>query len=359
MKKSPEQIKQDILKTLEQGPLSIQQISKGIESNWLTIDKFVKGLVELAKVREIMLPNKTKVYRLIREDTYLDIPITKEEREIFYFLFDNARKAFKELGRENPAKIQMQKTIVNVIDKFNLKVPTVWYLYGKMTLMKYETEKDYSQYSIRLEQQEQILQYMKEVIYTVIKTHWTRAICKAQYCAYDQSLYLKKENIYEILVKERDLNKKKDELRKNLIEMYFSFPSTAESSTVNNILHEFEILVGKMTFLPDLNKHRKALLEAFDAVWKMIAIYMFYESLTSYYRFKNKLEVKSVYLEDSINTKISIAQELISDLQLEYINGLEEMKEPPMLPDTPETRLMSELISEMAEEGVIEDEPVS
>ena len=174
-KKTSEQIKQRILEELDkqQKPLSVQDISKEIGSNWLTIRDYIQELQQKRKVKEIVLGDK-KVFRLVREDTYLDIPITKDEKEKFYFLFDNAKKLFREFGRENPTKIQVQKSIVNVIDKFSLQVPTVWYLYGKMTLMKYEPEKDYSQYSIQLENQGQVVEYMRKIIGEVIRPFLAR-----------------------------------------------------------------------------------------------------------------------------------------------------------------------------------------
>ena len=357
-KKTSEQIKQRILEELDkqQKPLSIQDIGKEIGSNWLTAKEYIKELQQERKVREIILGGK-RLFRIVREDTYLDVPITKQEKEKFYFLFDNARKIFKEKGMENPKKIQIQKSIVNVIDKFNIQVPTVWYLYGKMTLMKYEPEKDYSKYSTRLENQDKIIDYMKIIISKVIEINWTKAICKSQYCDYDKSLYQKKEEIYDIL--SDNLNEKKEELRKNVVEMYFSFPTNEDSLRINSIIHEFEILIGKMILLPDLNKYKRVILETFDAVWKMTAIYMFYESLTKYPRFKDKEEIKSVYLEDSINNKISLAEEMISDLEIEYLNSLSEIEEPPKFEDNKLTNLMKTVVSEMAQEGVEENGSVS
>ena len=357
-KKTSEQIKQRILEELDkqQKPLSIQDIGKEIGSNWLTAKEYIKELQQERKIKEIILGGK-RLFRLVREDTYLDVPITKPEKEKFYFLFDNAKKIFKEKGIENPKKIQIQKSIVNVIDKFNIQVPTVWYLYGKMTLMKYEPEKDYSQYTIKIENQNEIINYMKGVISEVVKLNWTKAICKSQYCAYDKSLYQKKEEIYEIL--SDDLDKNKEELRKKVVEMYFSFPTNEDSLRINSLIHEFEILIGKMILLPDLNKYKKVILETFDAVWKMTAIYMFYESLTKYPRFKDKEEIKSIYLEDSINNKISIAEEIISDLEIEYLNSLSEIEEPPKFEDNKLTDLMKTVISEMEQEGVEKNGSVS
>ncbi len=357
-KKTSEQIKQRILEELDkqQKPLSIQDIRKEIGSNWLTAKGYIKGLQQEKKVKEIIFGGK-RLFRLVREDTYLDVPITKDEKERFYFLFDNTKKLFKELGRENPTKIQVQKSIINVIDKFNLDVPTVWYLYGKMTLMKYEPEKDYSQYSITLKNQGQILQYMKEIIEEVIKQHWTKVICKNQYCSYDQSLYQKKEEIYTIL--SDNIDEKKKELRKKIIEMYFAFPTNEDSIKINFLIQEFELLIGKMIFLPNLDKHKKIILETFDAVWKMIAMYMFYDSLTKYPRFKNKEEIRSIYLEDSINNKISIAEDMISDLEIEYLNSLSEIEELPKFEDDETTDLIKKVVSEMAQEGVKENGSVS
>jgi len=353
-KKTPQEIKEKILETLDrqQKPLSVQDISKEIGSNWLTIKDYIKDLQKENKVREIVLGEKVRIFKLIRDDTYLDIPITRKEKELFYFLFHNAKKIFRVNGEENPTKIKIQKSIVNVIDKFNLQLPTAWYLYGKMTLIKYEPDKDYSTYSIKLENEKEVLDYMKKIILENIKLHWTKVICKNQYFNYDQSLYQKKEEIIEILAD--NLNERKVELRKKLVEMYFAFPSDNESLLINSLLHDFELLIGKMIHF-DLNEHKKTILETFDAVWKMIAIHLFFVSLSKYPRFANMEEFKSIYLKESINNKISNAKEMITDLEIEYRNCLSKLKEPPKLPEDEKSKMLSEMVGDMAKEGVNED----
>jgi len=357
-KKTPEQIKQRILEELDkqQKPLSVQDISKEIGSNWLTIKDYIQELQQERKVKEIVLGDK-KVFRLVREDTYLDIPITKDEKEKFYFLFDNARKLFKELGRENPTKTDINKSIIKVIDKFNIQVPTVWYLYGKMALLKYETEKDYST-SYAPENQKEICIFFKEVVNRIAKKKNSREVREDQYLCYGKTLYQIKEEIYDFILKE-DLNNHKEKLKEFFSNFFVCLPSQDDFNEINELVSEFVMIIRKMTYLDNINLYKKRIIESFDAVWKMIAMYMFFDSLTKYFRYKNRDEIKSIYFEDVLDSKISIAKEIVSDLDIEYLNSLSKIKEPPILEDNELTRFMKDMISEMAQEGVKEDEQIS
>src|SRR3989344_3509174 len=326
-RKTPEQIKQRILEELDkqQKPLSVQDISKEIGSNWLTIKDYIQELQQERKVKEIVLGDK-KVFRLVREDTYLDIPITKDEKEKFYFLFDNARRLFKEFGKE-PTKTDINKSIIKAIDKFNLEVPTVWYLYGKMALLKYELEKDYFTPHAPKNYKE-IVNFLQETINQISKKKNSKEVREDQYICYGKTLYQIKEEIYQFILKE-DINKNKEKLKELFSSFLVCLPSQDDFNEINELVSKFIMIIRKMTYLENLNLSKKQVIESFDAIWKMIAMYMFYNSLTEYSRFKNKEEIKSLYFEDALNNKISIAQEMISDLEIEYLNSLSKIKEPP------------------------------
>jgi len=357
-KKTSEQIKQRIIEELDkqQKPLSIQDISKEIGSNWLTIKDYIKELQQERKVKEIVLGDK-KVFRLVREDTYLDIPITRKEKEIFYFLFDNAKKLFKELGRENPTKTDINKSIIKVIDQFNISVPIVWYLYGKMALLKYEIEKDYATSYIP-ENYKEILVFFRETINQIAKKKNSKEVREDQYLYYGKTLYQIKEEIYDFILK-KDLDKHKEKLKELFSNFLVCLSSQEDFNEINELVSKFVMIIRKMAYLENINSHKKRVIESFDAIWKMIAMYMFYDSLTKYFRFKNKEEIKSMYFEDTLNNKISIAQEMISDLEIEYLNNLFNIKEPPKLDNNELTSFMKNMISEMAKEGVKEDEQIS
>src|SRR3989344_2284344 len=87
VRKTAEQIKEEILISLDEQPLSIEQLRKKVESNWSTINNYLDELSKEGKVKEIISAEKAKVYQRIFGDTYFDIPITNDERKKFKTLF--------------------------------------------------------------------------------------------------------------------------------------------------------------------------------------------------------------------------------------------------------------------------------
>ena len=85
-RKTPQKIKEKILEALNDKPLNALEISKQIESNWSTAKNYVEEMVKAGILREISLGNQN-FYQKINEDTYFNIPLKKEHREIFKFIF--------------------------------------------------------------------------------------------------------------------------------------------------------------------------------------------------------------------------------------------------------------------------------
>ena len=54
MKKNREEIEKAILSALDQKPLSVQQISEKISSNWMTVSEVLEELKKKRVVREII-----------------------------------------------------------------------------------------------------------------------------------------------------------------------------------------------------------------------------------------------------------------------------------------------------------------
>ena len=65
VKKSREKIREEILLALNKKPLSIQQLSREIGSNWGTVNEMLYELKEEGKVREIVSTEKVKFYQKI------------------------------------------------------------------------------------------------------------------------------------------------------------------------------------------------------------------------------------------------------------------------------------------------------
>ena len=348
-RKTPEEIKRRIVEALNNKPLNAQEISKEINSNWSTVKNYVDELVEEKKIKEISFRGNS-FYQRITEDTYFNIPITEEERKIFYFLFENARRLFKEHGKD-PTKTDVNKATVEVIDKFNLSAPVVWYLYGRMALLKYEPQKEYSvQADFEKEYQAKILSFLERVVSELSKKKNSHEVRERQYTIYGQAFYQERENLYSFLTY-TNLDKNRNKLKEHISDFVAKIPCETKFETMCEIVSQFSITTRKMCFLRDLESCRKQILETFDSIWKMIAVYSFFESLSKYPRFKNKDEIIGISLENAISVKISMAQDSLLDIEEIYLSKIKEETEAPVLEDSKENELVREILSEMVREG--------
>jgi hypothetical protein len=348
-RKTPEEIKQKILEVLDDKPLNALEISKAIGSNWSTVKNYIADLIAERKVKEFAF-NGQVIYQKITEDTYFNIPITKEERALFCFLFNHARELFKRNERE-ATKTDINKAVVQVIDKFNLQVPTVWYLYGKMALLKYEPEKEYV-VTIIPQNEKEILKQLYEVVKEISKKKNSHQVREQQYQFYNKEFYQLKEDIYQILL-HGNLNEeeKKEKLKELLSHFIISLPYNENYASVSELLYNFNLLFKKMSFFKNLEEYRKQILDSFDSIWKIIAVRSFFESLSNYSRFKGKQELWSFYFENALNMKLLLAQDSLTELEDIYFSKLKELKEPPRMPETPESKIFADALMQMAKGG--------
>src|SRR3989338_2060366 len=189
IRKTAEQIKDEILASLKEEPLSIEQLRKKVESNWSTTNNYLEELKKEGKVKEIISADKAKIYQRIFGDTYFDIPITDLERKKFRTLFSMVIKRYKE-SNQIPNKTQLAKAAVKVIkspESGLSDLPTVWYLYGAIPLMMPDPSKEYPE-EIELEHKLKI----NTIIEVFIKTNYnkkTKQIEDEQYVEYNERLY--------------------------------------------------------------------------------------------------------------------------------------------------------------------------
>src|SRR3989338_9831756 len=198
VRKTAEQIKEDILLCLKETPLSIEQIRIKVESNWSTINSYLKDLTKEGKVKEIISADKAKIYQRVFGDTYFDIPITDDERKKFKTLFSLIIRKYKEINNV-PNKTQLAKTAVKVINSPESglsELPTVWYLYGAIPLIIADPSQDY--------QEEYIFEH-KQKINNIIEIFMrenynkkTKQIQKEQHLEYNDKLYQLADSFLEL-----------------------------------------------------------------------------------------------------------------------------------------------------------------
>lgn len=328
MKRIREEIIRKILYSLEEKPLSIQEISKKVGSNWSTTNEILEELKKDRKVREIVSTEKIRLFKLARDDTYLDIPISNKGKQIGFYLFNKIKKEWvKKMGKP-PMNTDVLKVAVDVLEKTNLsrELPTVWYLFGKIPILKYSPEVDYPISDI-----EDSGRIDKEVSVSVKAFSTKRTVYERmlqQYETYNNELYKSKEKIRDMLNKNLDNEKILKELENEIAKFYFCIPTKDDASGIAMIVHEFIILLEKMILsLKKLDRFKKEITDAFASIWELVAIYMFFDSLGSYEQFKNREDLRFIYFENSIQYRISNAKDFLSQLNSIYLNNLDNLPE--------------------------------
>ncbi len=360
MKKTPEQIKEEILDKLEQGPLSIQQISREIDSNWITVSKFLEELKAELKVREIRIGENVRLFRLVREDTYLDIPVEKKYKELGYYIFKKIRQEWTNKNGVTPTNTDVLKVAVEVLEKTQLdqQIPTVWYLYGKIPVLKLVQEpqvENIEPASLKIKTVDigQVDNQIESAIKTFLARNNSHEIRVKQYELYNQRLYLLKEDLFCSLVK-GDIDPER--LKNYCSELYARCPSKEDASEILGMTQDFVSTIYKISMLRNVNDFNKEILETVYSIWKMIAVYMFFDSLTSYGKFKPRDKTLSLYFSDSLFRNISDAKDCVSNLNSIYMNNVSYVEEPSLLEDTETSKLLGDIVFEMSGEGTREDD---
>ena len=357
-KRGREEIVKAIIDALDsKGPLSIQQISENVHSNWSTVNDALSELKKEGKVREVVSTEKVRIFKLVRDDTYLDIPISPKGRKIGHFIFNEVVKEWRNKAGSMPTKTDVYKAAAMTIEKtgLNEEIPIVWYLYGKIPSLIYEQEKDYSDEfkTLKADEIDNIQGIRNNVIQAVAffcaqKNTFERRM--QQYKLYNNQLYIAKEEISKILFN-KDLNKAstKEKLKKELAEFYFYCPAKEDFYNIWKVVDRFVILLnGLMIGTTNLNNHKEEICSAFTAVWGLLAIYLFFDSLCEHPKFKNREETRVTYFENSIRNRLENSLETLSNLESVYLDTLKELKEPPTIKYSKEAHMIRDALSELS-----------
>lgn len=322
IRKTPQQIKEEILSSLNKDPLSVEQIRKKVDSNWSTINNYLEELKKEGKVKEIFSTDKAKLYQKIFGDTYFEIPITDEERKKFRTLFSLIMQEYKS-RRIVPTKTHFAKCAVHVIknEEAGLSdLPIIWYLYGLIPQMIVDPSQDYQEEE-NLEHRIKIRNLIKEFIDRK-GLRGSGQIQREQHKEYAEELYILSDEFFKILNKQKWGNEALLEVLNNF---FIVCPIDNEFPEMFNLTEKFLSLIRKLALLEvKLEDYRKEILTTFDSLWKFIALYKLYKSRTTGKNSFNKEILLKFYIGNSLESRREMLRESISELNSVYINKLAE-----------------------------------
>lgn len=319
-KKTPQEIKNKILESLNDRPLNAQEISKKINSNWSTVKSYVEELVKERKVKEIVFGEKNIIYQNITGDTYYNIPIKPEQREVLKFIFSNAIKIYKDETGNDIRRTDLAKLTYHINSELKLNLPVVWYIHGPMPLMIIDLQKDYSTDFIPKNSEK-----IKEHIIDWIKEKRRDKVRELKVECYQNSkneLYETKEKIYQKLEK-GDFEEMSD------ISFDFYLNAVTFNKELGYLVGRFHEVVSGTIYLKLQAKNqmiKNKILLAFDSIWRYIASKMLSNSLILLNYSKEEVEI---YIGSAIETKKFQAEEMLKELEERYMDLMPEKISPP------------------------------
>lgn len=313
-KKTPEEIRLEILNQLKNGPKTIAEIGENIGSNWLTTEKFLVELKDEGKILEIVSTTKMRIFRRTDDLAFYGIPFSEKIRNSSAsLLFTIADKWKKDTG-EIPARTLLQKVAVELIEGSEGKlgeIPILRFHYGQTLAVRYDESYSIEQkpFSLTTEQ----LNFLS----SLIKKYQGKSLRHAklnQYKKKGMEFYLEKEENVTGGFSEEDYQK----IEKSLLRLSIFYPIELKNS-----FPLFDKLVYCATALLNLKEievkkeYFNKIKETFYLLWDAITTeYFFYDSDRHILPEKKELfnQIKNSVLNPKIANLLSIIEDLESEV---------------------------------------------
>ncbi len=320
-KKTSEEIKEAILKNINECPQTAQDIALGINSNWKTVKEYLKELIEEGKVKEIIATEKISYYKRTPGDTYFDLPITEEQRKKFKTLFHIIKESYKKHNKPL-TNTHLAKCTVHVIKKGGIDeikdLPLICYLYGIIPQMAPNLSEEYSK-EYPFKEEKKITKKVNEFVLKN-KSKKSEELQKEQHEEYGLKLHLIFDELFEELNKKDPDSKKINQL---LGELFIECPIDPEFPEISEFSDKFVSLVNKISYLEiELKEYKKELLTTLDSLWRLIALYYLYKSKTEGLGAMKKKIILTFYLGEAIEDRKRVFQESFSELDNIYKENL-------------------------------------
>ncbi|MDP2628561.1 MAG: hypothetical protein Q8P15_01540, partial [Nanoarchaeota archaeon] len=230
----------------------------------------------------------------------------------------------KEKKGKIPLKTEVAKCATYVIDNNETELsdlPIVWYLYGRIPLMAVDVNANYQE-EVSLKNSSKI----QSLIRDFIKKNGdkkVRQINSEQHKNYNEEIYIRYDEIFELLNQDDIENSKLI----NLLQKFFiACPIDSEFPEVFDLTEKVISLIKKMDLVGlEFKKNRNKILLTLDSLWKFIAIYKFYKSITEGPNAKDKETTKTFYIGMPLEEKRRVLQESFSELNSEYLSKISEI----------------------------------
>src|SRR3989344_9569057 len=305
-KRPAREVLEDIREVLIREPKSwsIQDMAKVAVCSWESAERYLELFTRLGMVRKT--EGNKPAYQIAqpwKSDTLFRIPISEQQRDKIRQIYATIRNVWPSVSKHDLSKTLVQKIAVEVAKCMNIPAP--WYLYGRVLLLP---EKEES--SPMLKDQVEI-EVVKKACEEYKECSSTYQVRKRQYEREKNKLYEIKEQLYNELVYG---NQNKNIIRRLLNEFAVAPDRTEENAMALAIVEDFcASTLGLFRNLDDekLKKAGPAIVEAFHAVWQLVAMHEFFQSLVGFY----DKEIMHDFLDERLRTLEATAMEVLDNLE--------------------------------------------
>jgi len=350
-KKTKEELIENVLAALGEKKNTVNEIAKSIGSNWSTVRDTIDFLERYGLITHYVEKN-TKIYvrkniakrlRAEKYDTFFKLPVTEKQRMLAHSLFGLVQEQYRKIKRTTPGKVITQKIVEDLSEKLELSLPSGWYLFGLTTIFDYNPTINYPVNSELITDgvRKEVLSLTKE--YSKLKT--ADDVMFHQYKKYKNKLYLTKFNLAKITHKTLNLQNReiKQVLQQYLSNFLLYLPNGNYFDEVQEVVNKYVITMNKLLLgNENLNLIKPHLGLAFEAVWKYVATFNFYNDLLKHY--------KAVELSQIEEKLFSTKQDAIEQIDFisEYYGASKQL--PTLEAGTPEEKLFRDTFIEMSKD---------
>jgi hypothetical protein len=281
-RKSPQQIKQDILDFLFEGPQSTADIAEKIKSNWPTTNKYLEGLKTESKVEEILSTDKMKVFRRTDDPVYYSLPFDKETRtKTLYILKEIVKKWKEDRPGEELSKTALQKIAVDIIKSCNINLPVLNFHYGLTTCASFdESNAEINKFIEEPKEKKIILECIEKEV-NDRQNHTGKAYQERenQYKKYKEEMkfYGSKENFMKRFILIKDKNEIREKIKEDLLGLSMNFPIKLQDfyEEFENFISNAQIILSRKEKIPDekLEEDLRVIKETLIQLWDKITTF--------------------------------------------------------------------------------------
>jgi len=287
-----------IIRSLKEGPKSINQLAEVAEIEWRTATSYLEMMKKEDIVEERPIGN-TRTFFFKDNKNFFKLPVIERDQKIISTIYNNIKKFCKEIYQKEPTNTQVYKILWKINKDETLNLPIGWYRYGPICIQVYKgDENDFKNLTPK-----QITK-IKKITEEYCKLN-TDQLQKVVYSEANEELYLAKKDVLAKVVDSQN----KQELSLLFMNLLKYVPKETIETTTDYI--RASLLLGPSIMMPH-----------FETLWKYIAMVVLRESIhgkDKYYDFD---------LEPYFDKEIDLAKKDIQETIYGLVNDHVSKKYP-------------------------------